>query len=628
MKYGNLILIGVAVCLIAVLIMADNFILKITAFVFLLLVVSILFYLLDRDKKIFPLNVTGGAEDDMPVPSSKVENSIKENTAPDTDLDKLDEGFKIVGRGTAKVLTDHNIGSIGNRQGSTSSADSDEYIQKFKNLATEAFPDELAAKQQLSFLIEKLLIIVRELFSAHTAIFFWYDKKKSTLSIENYSSNSSDLKKIKLEVQEDVLGRIIKEEVPGLLSDVPSITEQDNFRYYNSPQKIKSFLGVPVFHDSTLVGILAVDSKSPDAFGIEQMYTLGRFVRLITVLIDLFAQKHSESIAQKRVEGFGDFLNDINAVSDDAVLHKSIANMASKMVDSDCFTLITYNADEHKYKVAAVNNPHSFSYISEGEVIDTETSLAGKSIFSGSQIKISEMGNIPVCRFKTDENIVLDGSFLITPIIFNREVLGLLCYETLKKSSFSGKDVDYLLKIATMLGVVLHYFNGTRHLRKLVIFDPDSGFYSKSFFQTRVSEELEKAKILGLTSNVIMIKIDETRHREDLSDYSNIKPIMEQMAVALSEENDPLSFWGRIDELAFGLFVLNRNQEELGILADKTRLKISRTPVHVNSRSTTFTASIGVVSTNGKTDIQQIMQDLRLACKKASDTGGNRVLQL
>jgi len=605
--------------------MAHNVILKIAAFVLLLLSVSYLFILLDKDKKIFPQ----GLEEDNTAAEMATEETGDEETVKEraeVDLDKLDEGFRIVERGT-KVLTERNLGSIGNKKGNPQD-ETDESIRKFKDLSTEPYPKDVAATQQLSFLIERLLIIVRELFTAHTAVFFWYDKAHSLLSIQSASSASDSIRKEKLDIQADVLGRIIKEEAPNMLSDMPGVTEQENFRYYTSPQKIKSFLGVPVFHDSNLVGILAVDSKAPDAFGIEQMYSLGRFVRLVTVLIDLFAQKHNESVAQKRVEGFSGFLHDINRLSDETDIFKSIAKMSSRLVEADCFTLVAYNAEEHQYKAVVVNNPHDYSYIQEGDNIDLHSSMAGTAISSGSQVNIGEMTEVKVARFKSDEMIVLDGSFLITPIIFDNEVLGLLCHESVKKNSFGSSDVKFLHHIATMIGVVLHFNNSARHFRKLAAIDPVTGFYSSHFFYRRSMEEIQKADILGLNASVLMIKIDEARHKEELDDSSNHNAVTEQISISLAEFADPFKFFGKIDDLSIGMFILNKTREETALIAEKIRLQISRTAVQLNGKSTTFTTSIGVVTVKSNADLDAILYDLKTAVKKGSSSGGNKVLQL
>lgn len=632
MKYSNALLIVVAVTLLVLFILFEDFLLKSVTFVVLLLTSVLLFLKLDKDKKAQTEppadNGKPGASDSIIDPEEDDFEIVSKKPTDYTDvnLDHVDEGFAIVGKST-RVLTENNISSIGNKI-SSSGDDPELSLEKFRNLATEEFPLDVGANQQLSFLLERILIIVRELFSAHTAIYFWYDKRKSSLTIEKYASVSHEIEKRKLEIQNDILGQIISKQEPGLLTDIPPISERENFRYYSQPQKIKSFLGVPVFHNSNLIGILAVDSKTVDAFGIEQMYMLGRFVRLITVLIDLFAHKHAESIANRRSEGFADFLSQNIPTDDEHTLFHSIATLASALVEADCFTFVTWRQEEDQFKISSVMNPKTFSYIHPDTVIDRENTIVGKCVYTGSQVRIGDLSAASMHRFNHEEGIILDGSFLAVPIIYNSEVLGALCYENMKKNSFTQRDHDYLRKVTGQFGILMRAFGQIRRLKSLITFDPDTSVYSASFFRTRVTEELEKAKILDLRSNIALIKIDEGKNRQELSDPHMIKITMKEFAKALYQELDPLSFCGRLDDLTFGLFFLHNDEQDLAVRADKIRVRIARIPVSSGSKSTTFTVSVGLINSSERTDVDELLENLRLAVKKASETGGNKVLQL
>ena len=85
-----------------------------------------------------------------------------------------------------------------------------------------------------------------------------------------------------IDIEDDILSKIVQSGEPELLSEIPSTAETDVIRYYSTAQSIRSFVGVPLFYDKTLIAIIAVDSKDEDAFGIETIYALGRFVRVIT----------------------------------------------------------------------------------------------------------------------------------------------------------------------------------------------------------------------------------------------------------------------------------------------------------------------------------------------------------
>ena len=181
--------------------------------------------------------------------------------------------------------------------------------ERFEEIANESLPQGIGNDGQFTFVLEKMLAVIKEAFAANSAIFFWYNKKKEKLTIEKYISNSIDFSNRKFDVEDDILSKIVQTGEPELLSNISSAAEADVIRYYNSPQNIKSFVGVPLFYDKNLIAIIAIDSKAEDAFGIETIFSLGRFVRLITMLINIFEEKHTESVSQQRLKGLVNLIN-------------------------------------------------------------------------------------------------------------------------------------------------------------------------------------------------------------------------------------------------------------------------------------------------------------------------------
>ena len=171
--------------------------------------------------------------------------------------------------------------------------------------------------------------------------FFWYNKKKEKLTIEKYISNSNDFSNRKFDIEDDILSKIVQKGEPELLSDITSAAEADVIRYYNSPQNIRSFVGVPLFYDKNLIAIIAIDSKAEDAFGIETIFSLGRFVRLITMLINIFEEKHTESVSQQRLKGLLNLINPDQKIENINELSNSIQEAVTLFnpVGRFCFCL-------------------------------------------------------------------------------------------------------------------------------------------------------------------------------------------------------------------------------------------------------------------------------------------------
>src|ERR1035437_10552589 len=163
------------------------------------------------------------------------------------------------------------------------------------------------------------------------------------LTIEKYISNSTDFSNRKFDVEDDILSKIVQKGEPELLSDISSAAEADVIRYYNTPQQVRSFVGVPLFYDKSLIAIIAIDSKMEDAFGIETIFSLGRFVRLVTILIAIFEEKHTESVSQQRLKGILNLIKPDQKIESIDDLTSSIEESVNLLIPWDAFVFVFYH---------------------------------------------------------------------------------------------------------------------------------------------------------------------------------------------------------------------------------------------------------------------------------------------
>ncbi|HEX9251334.1 MAG TPA: GAF domain-containing protein, partial [Ignavibacteriaceae bacterium] len=178
-----------------------------------------------------------------------------------------DESFKIVSKTSkVEVITSENY--IPEFKTPKTTLIPPDLRERFEEIANESLPPEIGHDGQFSFALEKMLTVIKDAYSAHTAIFFWYNKKKDKLTIEKFvSSSPNEIAKRKFDIEDDILSKIVQKGEPELLSDISPAAESDVIRYYDKPQGIRSFVGVPLFYEGSLIAIIAVDAKVGDSFG-------------------------------------------------------------------------------------------------------------------------------------------------------------------------------------------------------------------------------------------------------------------------------------------------------------------------------------------------------------------------
>ncbi len=556
---------------------------------------------------------------------------------PDTSNDELEsddldyaarpdpnESFQIVSKNKkVEVITETNY--TPEFRSSKTTLKPPDLKERFEEIANERIPDDLGQDGQFAFVLEKILTVIKEAYEAHTAIFLWYNKSKEKLSIERFISNSSELKIRKLDVEDDILSKIVEKGEPELLSDIPTTAEADVIRYYDSPQEIRSFVGVPLFYDKSLIAIIAVDAKVEDAFGIETIYALGRFVRVITMIISIFEEKHSDTISQQRLNGLLNFIDPNDRIETEEDLTRGMISSLESLLSWDSCAFVYFKPIEKKFQTVKVFNNTSLRYIGEGLDIEIAGTLVGKSIATGMPVKIDDTSSGGYKRYTKSEDISFDGSFLAIPIIYNSQNYGVLCFESLKKNIYTNSDIHFLKNSMNIIGYVVYSFSTQQLLKSLLAIDVETRILNAETFKERMAADLYKSEFAKISGALALIRIDDFLEQESLFEGNPFPKVLSIVTELIAQEITPLNLFGRIGERVFGVYFFSATPKDVFLWAEKLRVKIARKPIAVVSKQTTYTVSIGVAAASGKSDVEEIIYNADLALQKATQMGGNRV---
>lgn len=497
--------------------------------------------------------------------------------------------------------------------------------KRFEEIANESIPGEVGHDGQFSFVLEKILTVIKEAYTANTVIFFWYNKGKEKLTIEKYVSNSTEIANRKFDIEDDILSKIVQKGEPELLSDISPAAEVDVIRYYKSPQGIRSFVGVPLFYDKSLVAILAVDALVGDAFGIETIYSLGRFVRVITMIISAFEDKYSETISQQRLNGLLGLIGSGKKIEKEEDLVSSIQNSVNFLIHWDAFAFVYYKPLEQKFKTIKIKNNTSLKYVGQNLEIELTGTLVGKSIITGVPIKIDDVSANKYVRFSKIEDVSFDGSFLAMPLIYNSQNYGVLCFESLKKNAYTNSDIHFLKEAVTLLAFMIHSYSTQALLKSFIAVDIETRTLNSENFKERMIADLLKAEKLKVPCALALIRIDDFLDQESLFDGNPFPKVLETVSNTIKGEITPFNLFGRLEEKVFAVYFFNSTTKDVFVWAEKLRVKIARKPIAVVSKQTTYTISVGVASAANKIDVDEIIHNADLALQKALEKGGNTV---
>jgi diguanylate cyclase (GGDEF)-like protein len=383
-----------------------------------------------------------------------------------------------------------------------------------------------------------------------------------------------------------------------------------------------------VFYNEDLVAIIAIDSKVEDAFGIETIYSLGRFIRLITMLIGIFEEKYSDTISQKRLEGLLKILGPESEFENEKELINALPETLKMMVKWDAFVFIYFDPLEKLFKIEKVENTTALKYVGVDLQIDLNGTLVGKSIVSGIPVKIDDTSSGNYKRYSRAEDVSFDGSFIAIPLIYNKQNYGVICLESLKKNAYGNQDVQFLKKSLNVLAYIIYSHSTQKLLKNLTSVDFETKTLNSASFKERLNSDLIKAKQLEIPGTLALLRIDDFIEQDSLFDDNPLFKVVSIVAEMISEEMTPLNLFGRLDDRLFGIYFFNASTKNVFIWAEKLRVKIARKPISVISKQTTFTVSIGIASTTNKDNVDEVIYNANLALNKAIEKGGNSVLNI
>ncbi len=595
----------------AILFITDDLLIRVITIAVIVIYVAFIIFLRDsvRFDGRYSINEKDDIDEDYNIPS----------------VSDHDESFKIVSKTSkVEVITADNY-TPDFKTPKTTLIPPD-LRERFDEIANESLPHEIGHDGQFAFALEKMLTVIKDAYSAHTAIFFWYNKKKEKLTIEKFvSASPNEIAKRKFDIEDDILSKIVQKGEPELLSDISPAAESDVIRYYDRGQGIRSFVGVPLFYEGSLIAILAIDAKVGDSFGIETIYSLGRFVRVITMIIQIFEEKHSDSISQQRLKGLLNLIGPETNFDTEENLLTSMQDAMSELVEWDALVFVYFKPVEQKFEAFRVNNKTSLKYIGQGLQIDLSGTLVGKAILSGLPVKIDDTSADNYKRFSKSEDLTFDGSFLAIPLIYGNQNFGVLCFESLKKNAYTNSDIKFLKNSIHIISYIIYSHSSQTLIKSLIALDMETRALNLETFKERLSSDLYKANSLNLPGAIALVKIDEFLEQESLFDGDPLPKVLKVVAESIAKEMTPLNIFGRVEEKVFAVYFFNTDAKNVFIWAEKLRVKIARKPIAVVSKQNTYTISVGVASTHGKLDTDDVIRNAELALQKAVEKGGNAV---
>lgn len=464
-------------------------------------------------------------------------------------------------------------------------------MESIRELLKSDYNVNLKPKEDLEYMLSKLLMILSSITETKTAIFAVTDDEHINYIIESFVTAVPDKisKDTNFKVKNDLISQVIKTGKPVIINEINADAENDLIKYYSEKTGTKSFLGTPVFYEDKVLGVLCVDSNSNEAYDESIVNLIKDFTNLGSSFISNYHTKYNLFQEQKALLAIEKFTHIIqqNEDTQDNIID-ALIEAVSMVYDFERVGICGYNESEDSWNIIALKN-------------DKNEELGAKAEMQNSYISRTLTKYEPYYdRINSDTGIRVHpnepqfdkGFFIAIPLKSKTNNFGAFFAECNKEGRLNESDITALMRISEFAALSIERINMNDILRTATMIDQNSGLYNHSAFYHRMKEEIIRAKDFKYNISLVLIKIDK------YDTYEQYPEKMEKITVnvirSIEKNLRVYDILGKADQDIFGVILIETDTSKAQFWSEKLRNEIANTMLDINSQKFSVTVSIGV----------------------------------
>lgn len=506
-------------------------------------------------------------------------------------------------------------------------------ISDFFDLESDIFRSESEPRSEFNFLLNKLLLTMKDVLFAHSVAFFWANREKQQMVLETKATDSPNFMTVKrYAIEQDIVSQVARSGKPQVLGRMSILAEKELIRHYQSSEDIKSLIVVPVYYstgsaDEQLLpeGVIVADSKAEDAFGSETLSLMGQFTKMISALIKSYTKKYDLLLDSELLTSIRRLQDRVKSERSEQAVLNSLADEAVKLMNWDVLTVTMYSEELNGWALQKVVNRNDLLYPTVNEAVDVNESIAGRVIRTNTLVHIDDFDAKPEVRFSSSETISLKGSFLCVPISSLNRCYGALTLESGNKFQFTANEAEVMYRLVENAAELLEVLYMNDLVKEYIAVDQLTGSLNKKHFNKKLEEEVRRAEDFGTDLALVSIAIDNVQEHINRFGKEGFDSIMNQVAKLVRMNTKPYDVIGRHDANTFSVLLINTTANDAYVWAEKVRRHVASNIISMGAMGCAVTVSAGVCGLNDGMNKEELIAGTSQVLHKAIESGGNLV---
>lgn len=466
-------------------------------------------------------------------------------------------------------------------------------------------------RKEFDYLLNRVLLVIRSVISARTAAFLWVhaDQQECIMEarisdVEDALQESATLPIKTDDDKQDIISQIALTGVPEILTEIHPNSELQLLPYYTTTAQTRSFIGVPVFFNNVVVGILLADSPADDAYDSLTVSFLGHFTKLISGLIQGYNEKFDllqSARLLEALETFRTLTDKYDPAPED--ISEALVESVSRLIPHHSLGVIHFSAQRGQWYVSALRSKEAFD-ITGGEVF-LDNSLAGTVIQTGKTVQTEHTaGKIRVTPLEAKRNTI---TFTAVPLISALRCYGALFVEEISSTRLNRQDLELLQTTAQYAGSALEQIQLKDFFQHHTVMDDTTEVFNKHGFLQRAQEEFTRASDVQLAFSVALIGIDHYSTFSHQNQAQFTEAVLVHIVQMVRKNLRVYDVIGRYSDTVLAVGLVEKNTQDSQLWAERVRREIAGSALNIEGKQYAVTVSIGVAEYVKQKSLAEVM---------------------
>jgi|GEM_PF-1009973 len=466
---------------------------------------------------------------------------------------------------------------------------------------TDYISDE--PRKEFNFLLTKVLMTIRSVSNTKTALLLLVNHERGELILESYvtENQSSFISGRKLKLGNDIISQIVKTGKPEILSEINPAAELDLIPYYKNGTNTSSFVGMPVFFENKVIGVLCADSDDAEAYDNLIVGFLGHFTQIISITLKNFTEKYDLMQDSRTLQYIKFFQNIANTATDYDEVNSALIEAVAKIIDCAAIGIAAYDIDSgwHINMLSSIYDEYS-GFI--GKKIEIENSIIGMSIREMG-IKIYNPIDGDQIRVVAEERPQNGGYFLTIPLVANGSSFGALFVEGENSDALTEIEIELIRTIVSFANNTIEKLHYMELLRNGIVVDPNTGVMNFTAFSDRLKEEMYKAAEFEQLSILAFVKIDKYSSLDPHEFSERFKFAKSVLIKNINKNSRVFDLVGEVDDYTEAVLLIGFDLNKAKLWAEKLRNEVANNAFEYEGHKYNFTISIGLAEITGASNV-------------------------